>query len=292
MNAAERYQALIEARIGVREAWPDNAGHPGQYYLRSARLHAPGGALVYSRAAIVDFFDEFGADRASSMAASEAPEVIAAPMPGATLLAAHYRPASAATTCLSLAVMRGDWINEEWLFGPEPARNVPEQVEPKRMDLFSVFPDRVGEQPPDSMPGAAATQGPVAAVLERFHRGCNLGQAEAFDAIYAQDATLNLADGETGPAQASAADFYGRLWRRFSDPVLHAEQVVAPAEGDRAAVLWHLTGDAPNASRQQHLRGLSFWRFDAAGRIVADSTRFDTAAMQRDRDADAAAWRA
>ena len=287
MNAAQRYQALIEARES-----PTGAEGLGQYYLRSARLHAPGGALVYSRAAIVDFFAGAHGRRAQSPAAPQAPEVISSQAPGATLLAAHYRPASAATTCLSLALMRGDWIIEEWLFGPEPARKVPEQVEPKRMDLFSVFPDRVGEQPPDSMPGAAATQGPVAAVLERFHRGCNLGQAEAFDAIYAQDARLNLADGETGPAHASAADFYGGLWRRFSDPVLHAEQVVAPAEGDRAAVLWHLTGDAPNASRQQHLRGLSFWRFDAAGRIVADSTRFDTAAMQRDRDADAAAWQA
>ena len=58
MNAAERYRALIEARIDVRD------GHPGQYYLRSARLHAPGGALVFSRAAIVDFFAEFRAERA------------------------------------------------------------------------------------------------------------------------------------------------------------------------------------------------------------------------------------
>ena len=287
MNAAERYRALIEARESST-----SAEGLGQYYLRSARLHAPGGALVFSRAAIVDFFAGSHDQRAQSPTGSQAPEVISSQAPGATLLAAHYRPSSAATTCVSLAVMRGEWINEEWLFGPEPARKVPEQVEPKRMDLFSVFPGRIVEQPPDSMPGAASTQGLVAAVLERFHRGCNLGQAEAFDAIYAQDARLDLADGETEPAHASATDFYGRLWRRFSDPVLHAEQVVAPAEGDRAAVLWHLTGGAPNASRQQHLRGLSFWRFNAAGRIVADSTRFDTAAMQRDLDADAAAWQA
>ena len=287
MNAAERYRALIEARES-----PTGAEGLGQYYLRSARLHAPGGALVFSRAAIVDFFAGAHDQRTQSPAAPQAPEVISSQPPGATLLAAHYRPASAVTTCLSLAVMRGEWINEEWLFGPEPARKVPEQVEPKRMDLFSAFPGSIVEQPAESMPGAAATQGPVAAALERFHRGCNLGQADAFNSIYAPDARLNQADGETGPAQASAADFYGGLWRRFSDPVLHAEQVVAPAEGDRAAVLWHLTGDAPSASRQQHLRGLSFWRFDAAGRIVDDSTRFDPAAMQRDREADAAAWQA
>ena len=288
MNAAERYQALIEARIDVREGWPGNAGHPGQYYLRSARLHAPGGALVYSRAAIVDFF----ADRASSTAAPEAPEVIAAPMPGATLLAARYSSATALSTCLSLAVMRGDWINEEWLFGAEPARKVPEQVEPKRINLFSVFPDRIVEQPPTSMPGAASTQRPVAAVLEGFHRGCNLGQADALDAIYAQDASLDLADGEAARDQHSAADFYRGLWSGFSDPVLHAEQIVAPAEDARAAVLWHLTGSAPDSPRRLHLRGLSYWRFDAAGCIVTDCTRFDTAAMQREREADAAAWRA
>ena len=287
MNAAERYRALIEAR-------ESSTGAEGlaQYYLRSARLHAPGGALVYSRAAIVDFFTGFDDQRAQSPTGPQAPEVISSQAPGATLLAACYRPASAVTTCLSLAVMRGEWINEEWLFGPEPARKVPEQVEPKRMDLFSAFPGSIVEQPPESMPGAASARRPVAEALEAFHRGCNLGREDALDSIYAQNATLDLADGETEPSQQSAAEFFARLWRGFSDPVLHAEQVVAPAEGDRAAVLWHLTGGAPNASRPLHLRGLSFWRFDAAGRIIADSTRFDTVAMQREREADAAAWQA
>ena len=289
MNAADRYRALIEARIDVRTGPTGNAG---QYYLRSARLHAPGGALVYSRAAIVDFFAKSFAERAQSPAALQALEIISAPTPSATLLAARYRSVTAPTTCLSLAVMRGDWINEEWLFGAEPARNVPEQVDPKRMDLFSVFPDRIVEQPPASMPGAATMQGPVAAALAGFHRGCNLGQADALDSIYAKDATLDLADAETAGDHHSAADFYARLWRGFSDPVLHAEQIVAPTEDTRAAVLWHLTGGAPDAPRRLHLRGLSFWRFNAAGRIIDDWTRFDTAAMRREREADAAAWQA
>jgi len=287
MNAAERYRALIEARES-----PTGAEGLGQYYLRSARLHAPGGALVYSRAAIVDFFAGAHDQRAQSPAAPQAPEIISSQAPGATLIAAHYRPVSAATTCLSLAVMRGEWINEEWLFGPEPARNVPEQVEPKRMDLFSAFPGSIVERPPESMPGAASARRPVAAALEAFHRGCNQGREDALDSIYAQNATLDLADGETEPGQQSAAEFYARLWRGFSDPVLYAEKIVAPAEDAPAAVLWHLTGGAPDASRPLHLRGLSFWRFDAAGHIIADSTRFDTVAVQREREADAAAWQA
>lgn len=283
MNAADRYRAAIEAR----EHSSGNAGHPGQYYLRSARLHAPGGALVYSRAAILDFFAELHDRPARSL---EAPAVISAPVPGATLLAACHRPASAGT-CLSLAVMRGGWINEEWLFGPEPAREVPEQVDPKRMDLFSVFPDRIPEQPPASMPAAASVQGPAAEALDGFHQGCNLGRADGLEHIFAPNATLDLAAGETEPGRRSAADFYADLWRGLSDPVLHAEQIVAPAGDARAAVLWHLTGGAPEAPRRLHLHGLSFWRFDASGRITADSTRFDIVAMQRERAADAAAWR-
>jgi len=287
MNAADCYRALIEAREGAT----GKAGQPGPYYLRSARLHAPGGALVYSRAAIVDFFAEFHDAPAQSAAAPEAPEVISAPVPGATLVAARYRPASATTPCLSLAVVRGGWINEEWLFGPAAAHEVPEQVAPKRIDLFSGFPDRKTERTPASMPLAASAQGPAAEALDGFHRSCNLGCADGLDRLYARNARLELTDGETQPARQSAAGFHANLWREFSDPVLHAEQVVAPVEDARAAVLWHLTGGAPGASRRLHLRGLSFWRFDATGRISADSTRFDTAAMQRERDADAAAWR-
>lgn len=291
MNAVERYRALIEAREG-----PAGPADPGEHYLRSARLHVPGGALVYSRGAIVDFLAEFnarpGADRASPPAAPEPPEVISAPAAGATLLAARYRPPSAATTRLSLAVMRGDWINEEWLFGAESARRVPEEVDPKRMEPFIHCPAAMAEKPAESMPGSAWAHGAAAAALDGFHRSCNLGRRDALDAVYAPNAALDLADGETGRGIPSAAGFHAGVWRRFCDPSLYAERVVAPADDPRAAVLWHLTGGAPDAPRRLHLHGLSIWRFDAAGRIVAEWTRFDTAAMQRRRADDAAAWRA
>jgi len=306
MDAGERYRELVEARC--RPGSDRALGRiVADAYLHNASLHVPGGVLVYSREEIARYFraDQSAPPSPAAAVDASAPRVIdvfAARVHQGTLVAARAFTGDSPnrTPSLSMALMRGPRINEEWLFEIGPRAH--DGREPARVMLDLGLPSvraasgrRGAELPsrgrdfctPDVPTGAKA-------LMEAFHGACVFDQFDGWLSRYVDTPTLHGAGlSSLVSGRASLLACYRELWGRFEDRRWYAERVVTSADGRHAAMLWRLTGARVDGadSLGAGLPGLTFLSLAGDGRIERDHTLWDDAALRRDHAARAFAWK-
>lgn len=301
MSPVERYRVMVETRCG--SAGNDALARTGRdAYLHTASLHAPTGELVYSRDQIIHFFQ--ARSRPEISPRQVASEVFAAEVPAGTLLAARVvsNNIGQAELSLSMALMRGERINEEWLFEASPGSHALRMPDRVMLDLarptgaLRTDPGKRGLVESGLDGGFCGLQLAHAGreCIEALHRACVGGDPDAWLQSFVDTPILNAAGNlALASGRSSLLAFYQQLWRRFDNRCWYVERAAESSHRQHIAILWRLTGtcfdgiDTLGAS----LPGLTFWSLDDSGRIERETTLFDEAAFERERAARAAAWK-